>query len=55
MNTRPEFGPDVRSTSSLQAPSVWWKKYARDGKNCNEVTSEVLTNMGHGRPFFMIA
>ncbi|HPE59517.1 MAG TPA: molybdopterin oxidoreductase family protein [Thiolinea sp.] len=34
------------------APSVWWKKYSRDGRNCNAVTSEALTDMGHAPTFY---
>ena len=26
--------------------SIWWKKFAADGKNANEVTSQNLTDMG---------
>ena len=33
------------------ALSVWWKKLARDGKNANELTSQVLTDIG-GAPTF---
>lgn len=32
--------------------SVWWKKFARDGKNFNEVTSQSLTDMGKGPTFY---
>jgi anaerobic selenocysteine-containing dehydrogenase len=32
--------------------SVWWKKLARDGKNANELTSQVLTDIGRAPTFF---
>lgn len=32
--------------------SVWWKKFAADGKNANEVTSQRLTDMGGGPTFY---
>ena len=32
--------------------SVWWKKYASDGKNANELTSQHLTDMGQAPTFY---
>ncbi|WP_338846763.1 molybdopterin oxidoreductase family protein [Massilia sp. W12] len=32
--------------------SIWWKKYARDGKNVNELTSQRVTDMGEGPTFY---
>jgi anaerobic selenocysteine-containing dehydrogenase len=32
--------------------SIWWKKFARDGKNANEVTSQRLTDMGNAPTFY---
>jgi anaerobic selenocysteine-containing dehydrogenase len=32
--------------------SVWWKKLARDGKNANELTSQVLTDIGRAPTFY---
>jgi anaerobic selenocysteine-containing dehydrogenase len=32
--------------------SIWWKKYAEDGKNANEVTSQRLTDMGNAPTFY---
>jgi len=32
--------------------SIWWKKYAIDQKNVNEVTSQRLTDMGKGPTFY---
>ncbi|WP_020561070.1 molybdopterin-containing oxidoreductase family protein [Thiofilum flexile] len=34
------------------APSTWWKGMSRDGKNCNEVTSQALTDLGNGPTFY---
>jgi anaerobic selenocysteine-containing dehydrogenase len=34
------------------APSVWWKKYARDGRNANNVTSQRVTDLGGGATFY---
>jgi anaerobic selenocysteine-containing dehydrogenase len=32
--------------------SIWWKKFAADKKNVNEVTSQHLTDMGGGPTFY---
>ncbi|OWW21917.1 molybdopterin-containing oxidoreductase family protein [Noviherbaspirillum denitrificans] len=32
--------------------SIWWKKFAADGKNANEVTSQQLTDMGNAPTFY---
>jgi len=32
--------------------SIWWKKFAEDGKNANEVTSQRLTDMGNAPTFY---
>jgi anaerobic selenocysteine-containing dehydrogenase len=32
--------------------SIWWKKFAADGKNVNEVTSQKLTDMGNAPTFY---
>ncbi|MFL6564877.1 MAG: molybdopterin-dependent oxidoreductase [Burkholderiales bacterium] len=34
------------------APSVWWKKYARDGCNANNVTSQRTSDLGGGATFY---
>ncbi len=34
------------------APSIWWKKLARDGKNANELTSPALTDIGRAPTFY---
>jgi anaerobic selenocysteine-containing dehydrogenase len=33
-------------------PSIWWRKLSPDGRNCNEVTSQALTDMGGGATFY---
>lgn len=35
-----------------QATSIWWRKLSPDGRNCNEVTSQELTDMGGGATFY---
>ncbi|MEY3580342.1 MAG: hypothetical protein RI984_1446 [Pseudomonadota bacterium] len=32
--------------------SIWWKKYAGDGKNANELTNQRLTDMGRAATFY---
>jgi anaerobic selenocysteine-containing dehydrogenase len=34
------------------ALSIWWKKFARDGKNANELTNQVLTDIGRAPTFY---
>ncbi|MBC8118539.1 MAG: molybdopterin oxidoreductase family protein [Burkholderiaceae bacterium] len=34
------------------ALSIWWKKFARDGKNANELTSQALTDIGRAPTFY---
>lgn len=34
------------------APSIWWKKLTRDGKNANELTSQRLTDIGRAATFY---
>ncbi len=36
----------------VSIPSVWWKKKAKDGKNANELTSQLLTDMGEAPVFY---
>ena len=45
VNARPRRGVVV-------SPSVWWKKYARDGGNANNVTSQRTTDLGRGATFY---
>ena len=37
---------------TVWAPSIWWGKYAADGKNANDTTSQRETDMGHGPVFY---
>ena len=32
--------------------SIWWKKMSSDGKNCNEVASQALTDLGAAATFY---
>jgi anaerobic selenocysteine-containing dehydrogenase len=34
------------------APSIWWGKYAADGANANQTTSQRETDLGHGPVFY---
>lgn len=34
------------------AYSIWWKKLSSDGKNCNEVASQALTDLGAAATFY---
>ena len=34
------------------ASSIWWKKLAKDGKNCNEVASQALTDLGAAATYY---
>jgi anaerobic selenocysteine-containing dehydrogenase len=34
------------------ARSIWWRKFAPDGKNANEVTSQRVTDIGAGATFY---
>lgn len=34
------------------APSIWWGKFAADGANANQTTSQLLTDMGGGPVFY---
>jgi anaerobic selenocysteine-containing dehydrogenase len=43
---------DRARTGVVVALSIWWKKLARDGKNVNELTSQVLTDIGRAPTFF---
>ncbi len=36
----------------VQAPSIWWGRFAADGKNANETTSVGLTDLGGGATFY---
>jgi anaerobic selenocysteine-containing dehydrogenase len=45
INGKPRLGVVV-------APSVWWKKYSRDGRNANNVTSQRTSDLGGGATFY---
>ncbi len=56
-NERGFFVAKARITDRARAGlvvglSIWWKKFAEDGKNANEVTSQRLTDMGGGPTFY---
>jgi anaerobic selenocysteine-containing dehydrogenase len=34
------------------SPSVWWNKHSPDGRNVNQLTSQMLTDMGGGATFY---
>ena len=34
------------------APSIWWSKLSRDGKNANDTTSQGITDLGGGATFY---
>ena len=34
------------------APSVWWKKFAPDGRNANDLTSQRTADLGGGATFY---
>ena len=36
----------------LVSQSIWWNKYAADGRNCNATTSTRLTDFGAAATFF---
>lgn len=43
--------PSVRE-GVLWAPSIWWGKFAADGANANQTTSQRETDLGHGPVFY---
>jgi anaerobic selenocysteine-containing dehydrogenase len=56
-NDRGEFVATARVEDGVRegtvwAPSIWWGKYAADGKNANDTTSQRETDMGHGPVFY---
>ncbi|MBC3872594.1 molybdopterin-containing oxidoreductase family protein [Undibacterium flavidum] len=56
-NDRGSFVAKARLTDKARAGlvvglSIWWKKFASDHKNANEVTSQQLTDMGGGPTFY---
>ena len=56
-NDRGEFLAVARIADSVRpgvvwAPSIWWGKLSLDGRNANETTSQLETDMGHGPVFY---
>lgn len=56
-NQRGSFVAKARVTDKARKDlvvglSIWWKKFASDGKNANEVTSQRLTDMGNAPTFY---
>jgi anaerobic selenocysteine-containing dehydrogenase len=43
---------DAVREGTVWAPSVWWTKYASDGHNANDTTSQRETDLGHGPVFY---
>ncbi|HNC50660.1 MAG TPA: molybdopterin oxidoreductase family protein [Accumulibacter sp.] len=56
-NRRGEFHARAVVTDRVRpgvamSTSIWWRKLSPDGRNCNEVTSQALTDMGGGATFY---
>ena len=56
-NDRGSFTAKARVTDRARSGlvvglSIWWKKFAADGKNANELTSQRLTDMAGGPTFY---
>jgi anaerobic selenocysteine-containing dehydrogenase len=56
-NDRGEFRLKARVTDKARpgvvvALSIWWKKLTSDGCNANDVTSQMLTDLGAGATFY---
>ena len=56
-NDRGAFTAVVRISEGIRegvvwAPSIWWTKLAADGRNANDTTSQLETDMGHGPVFY---
>jgi len=43
--------PTIRE-GVVWAPSIWWGKLARDGRNANDTTSQRVTDLGNGPVFY---
>jgi anaerobic selenocysteine-containing dehydrogenase len=43
---------EVVKAGVVVSQSIWWNKYAADGRNCNATTSTRLTDFGAGATFF---
>jgi anaerobic selenocysteine-containing dehydrogenase len=56
-NDRGAFTAVARVEASVRegviwAPSIWWGKFAADGANANQTTSQRETDLGHGPVFY---
>jgi anaerobic selenocysteine-containing dehydrogenase len=56
-NDRGAFTAIARVEASIRpgvvwAPSIWWGKFAADGANANQTTSQRTTDMGNGPVFY---
>ena len=56
-NDRGAFTAVARIEESIRegvvwAPSIWWGKFAADGANANQTTSQLETDLGHGPVFY---
>jgi anaerobic selenocysteine-containing dehydrogenase len=56
-NDRGAFTAVARVEASIRpgvvwAPSIWWGKFAADGANANQTTSQLVTDMGGGPVFY---
>ena len=56
-NDRGAFTAVARVEDSIRegvvwAPSIWWGKFATDGANANQTTSQRETDLGHGPVFY---
>ncbi len=56
-NDRGELNAKARVTDRAREGlvvglSIWWKKFAPDGRNANEVTSQALTDLGRAATFY---
>ena len=56
-NDRGAFTAVARVEDSIRpgvvwAPSIWWGKFAPDGANANQTTSQRETDLGHGPVFY---
>ena len=43
---------DAVSEGTVWAPSIWWTKFSKDGRNANDTTSQRETDLGHGPVFY---
>ncbi|HEX4681817.1 MAG TPA: molybdopterin oxidoreductase family protein [Gemmatimonadaceae bacterium] len=43
---------DTIRAGVVWAPSIWWGKFAADGANANQTTSQRETDLGHGPVFY---